>query len=377
MSPPSPQVEVADEPTIRQMAAPMGFALLGVAPAEPSPHRACIEQWLADEHHGEMGYLARNLETRIDPRRFLPGARSVISVADIHPATEPDADAAPFGTAPRGRVARYAWGDDYHETIKRRLHALADQLRRRWPDDVFRSCVDTAPTLEREHALLAGLGWIGKHTLLIHPRLGSWLLLGQIVTTLPIEPEAARKPVTDHCGTCTRCIDACPTDCIAPSGYSMDADRCISYLTIEHRGPIDRGLQEKMVDWIAGCDVCQEVCPFNEEGRPERSGEGQPPAYQPQYATRPPGPTVSLLEILGWSQEDRRAAFRKSALKRIKLDQLKRNALIAAGNHLAEHEDQQLEAKVRELAEDEAEAPLVRETARQVLERLQGVGGSG
>ncbi|MEX0887598.1 MAG: QueG-associated DUF1730 domain-containing protein, partial [Phycisphaeraceae bacterium] len=327
----------------------------------------------------------------------------------------------------RGRFARYGWGDDYHKVMKKRLHALADALRQRWPEAVCKCTVDTAPILEREHAARAGLGWVGKHTLLIHPRLGSYMLLGAIVTTLEIEPtrrvrcadlpesdtaaytaspgadgagagaEASRSaqrtlrtlpplPGADHCGTCTRCIDACPTQCIenpAETGRrSVDATRCISYLTLEHRGPIEASLHEAMGDWVAGCDVCQEVCPFNvrhegTEGKVER--RNVPDVMHPRYAPRPALVAgVPLIEMLGWTEEDRRAAFQSSAFKRIKLDMLKRNALIAAGNALREREDAALrereDAALRErvaaLAADEGEAELVRETARQVLAGL-------
>ena len=164
--------------------------------------------------------------------------------------------------------------------IKKRLFRLADLLRERWPDHHYKVAVDTAPILEREHAMRAGLGWVGKHTLIIHPRLGSWLLLGQIVTTLDIQPD---EPAIDHCGTCTRCIDACPTNCIEP--YQLDAQRCISYLTIEHRSLIDHEFHSAMGDWIAGCDVCQEVChttktsnSINRPPRRRRSIRDTPPA---------------------------------------------------------------------------------------------------
>jgi epoxyqueuosine reductase len=295
----------------------------------------------------------------------------------MDPAGHDDTDRPPPAASPLGRIARYAWGDDYHELIKKRLYAMADTMRRHWPDHQFRAAVDTAPLLEREHAQRAGLGWIGKHTLLIHQDLGSWMLLGQIVTTLPVEPDPHHPPVTDHCGTCTRCIDACPTDCIRP--YQLDASRCISYLTIEHRGLIEPALQPMMGDWVAGCDVCQQVCPFNDRaaglgpGQAARSDDVLTEAIHPKYQPRPPAPAMNLLEILGWDAEARQKTFTKSALKRIKLDQFKRNALIAAGNYLADHEDQQLRRRVEELA-DEDESPLLRQTAQQVLDRLNALG---
>ena len=355
---------------IGRLAEQENFALVGVAPAGASDYVQYIRQWLGAGKHGQMAYLAHRLDKRLDPSKWLPAARSVICVADRYLASTHEVVP---GQAATGRIARYAWGDDYHKVIKKRLHTMADTMQQRWPGHQFRAAVDTAPLLEREHAQRAGLGWIGKHTLLIHQDLGSWLLLGQIVTTLPVEPDPQHKPVTDHCGTCTRCIDACPTDCISP--YQLDASRCISYLTIEHRGPIEPSLQPMMGDWVAGCDVCQEVCPFNDrtsglqQGQAGRAGNVVTGAVHPRYEPRPPAPALKLLEILDWDAETRQKAFTKSALKRIKLDQLKRNALIAAGNYLVNHEDKQLRRRVGELA-DKDESPLLRRTARQVLDRL-------
>ena len=352
------------EAFIRERAQQLGFALAGVAPAAPSPRADYVRTWLDAGRHGEMAYLARHVDVRLDPGKLLDGARTVICVADVYPAstTPPASDQSPH---PTGRIARYAWGNDYHRIIKRRLLDLADDLRRRWPEHQFRAAVDTAPLLEREHATHAGLGWIGKHTLLINPDLGSWLLLGQIVTTLQV-PDLDDQPVAaaDHCGTCRRCIDACPTGCISGVGYELDASRCISYLTIEHRDGIDPQLHAAMGDWVAGCDVCQEVCPFN---RPRPNSADAAATHHPGYAPRPPAPTISLLELLGWDADARQAALRRSALKRIRLDMFKRNALIAAGNYLAIHANSPLRRRVKMIASDEQESEMVRQTARQVL----------
>lgn len=348
---------------VARTAAQLGFALIGVAPAIPTKRSEYIRDWLGAGRHGQMAYLADNIERRMDPRRLLPGARSVICIADRHPATtapsSQDAQAS-------GKIARYAWGNDYHEIIKKRLFALADALREVWPNEQYRAAVDTAPILEREHAVQAGLGWIGKHTLLIHPDLGSWLLLGQIVTTLAIEAddEPSQRAIPDHCGTCTRCIDACPTQCIEP--YRLDASRCISYLTIEHRSLIDPELHEPMGDWIAGCDVCQEVCPFN---RAEKRDNASFLGLLPDYAIRPPAPAIPLLDLLEWDREARQVALKRSALKRIKLDMFKRNALIAAGNYLNDHTDKILRQRIEEISEDRLEPEMVRATARQVMKR--------
>ena len=376
-------MDLCDTNDVRKLAESLGFALCGVAGAEPSNHDGYIREWLADDKHGEMAYLANHLDVRLDPEKLLPGARSVICVADRYPAQSDARDITtnkdpkkPSGEGRRGKVARYAWGDDYHRVMKKRLFALADSLREKHPDHQFKVAVDTAPILEREHATRAGLGWTGKHTLLIHPEVGSWLLLGEIVTTLPIEAGRegeAPEIITDHCGTCTRCIDACPTQCITP--YKLDASRCISYLTLEHRSVIDPELHEPMGDWIAGCDVCQEVCPYNQEDRIEQmTGQPQEPTrwpIHPRYTPRPPAPAIDLLEVLGWDEEDRRESFRGSALKRIKLDMLKRNALIAARNYLAQYKDDRLLQRIKELANDHREPELVRTTARQVLDQIK------
>ena len=346
-----------DDAFVRDMAMDLGFALAGVTRAIPSQRGEFVRRWLDAGRHGEMAYMARNLDVRLDPAKLLPGAMSVICVADAYPAAPIEQEDT---SQPVGRVARYAWGDDYHKTIRKRLFELADALRSRRPEHEFRAAVDTAPILEREHAAAAGLGWIGRNTMLVNRQLGSWLLLGQIVTTLDV---AVAEPASDagRCGACRRCVDACPTGCISPEGYELDADRCISYLTIEHRGAIDPALHRPMGDWVAGCDVCQQVCPFNSDPSPA-------PGCQPAYTLRPPGPLVSLIELLDWDADARSRALQRSALKRIKLDMFKRNALIAAGNWLAKHTDEPLQKRVERAASDPAESEMVRQTARQVLE---------
>jgi epoxyqueuosine reductase len=245
--------------------------------------------------------------------------------------------------------------------IRRRLHALADELRDRFPGETFRVCVDTAPLLEREYAQRAGIGAVGKHTLIIERGVGSYLLLGEIVTTLELQPG---EPATaDPCGTCTRCIEACPTDAITP--WSVDATKCISYLTIEHRSAIDERYHEPMGDWIFGCDICQEVCPHNqptERTRAARSHE----AYEPRRSG------FDLLEVLNWSEQDRIRAFTKSAMKRVKLWMMKRNALIVAGNVLCERDVPELRERIEQIAGDDTEQEIVRSTAHAVLRHLSG-----
>ncbi|MEM7627651.1 MAG: tRNA epoxyqueuosine(34) reductase QueG [Planctomycetota bacterium] len=359
---------------VLELAERQGFALAGIAPSQPSPRADAVRAWVADGRHGSMAYLEANLDVRLDPDQLLPGAKSVIAVCDAYHPGPAGPEEATEGSTPkpaRGKVARYAWGDDYHKVLKQRLHALADGLTELLPGERFRSTVDTAPALERELAAAAGLGWQGKNTMLIHPRHGSYTLLGLIVTTaaLPTSEDldfpGATVPAADHCANCTRCIDACPTDAIAAEGYSIDATRCVSYLTIEHRTPIDDALLPGVGDWLAGCDICQEVCPYNEAGR------RNPLPVHPRYDPRPRELSrgLELSEVLSWTAEDRARAFRGSALKRIKLDMIRRNALIVAGNVLATREHAALRDAVRACLEDEAD--LVRETARQVWGRIE------
>ena len=301
---------------VKQRARELGFDLVGVAPAAASQYRDYLRRWLDDGQAGEMRYLAGRFEERTDPGNYLPGAASVICVAmNYHVSLEPP----PADGSRRGRVARYALGDDYHEIIKSRLHALADWLREIAPAAQTRACVDTAPVMEKEVAARAGVGWVGKNTCMINAVAGSWLLLGEVITTLPLPPDA---PATDHSGTCTRCIDACPTGAIT-APYQLDARKCISYLTIEHRGDIVPELQAQMRDWLYGCDVCQDVCPHN-----RRPPEAADPLLRPRF----PSGTLDLDEVENWTDEKYRTALRGSAMKRAKLPVLQRNARIVAQN---------------------------------------------
>ncbi|MEO0514645.1 MAG: tRNA epoxyqueuosine(34) reductase QueG [Planctomycetota bacterium] len=364
---------------ILELADDRGFALAGIASAEPSEHADAVRQWVADGKHGTMGWIENHLDIRLDLDKLLPGAKSVIAVCDAYAAAgdrdTPSEQAATGG--PRGKIARYAWGDDYHKVLKKRLHGLADALAAEHPDAAFRTAVDTAPALERELAVRAGLGWQGKNTMMIHPRHGSYTLLGLIATTLELPTSeqmgftklsggGATVPGTDHCANCTRCIEACPTDAIAAQGYSIDASRCVSYLTIEHRGPVADDLLPNFRGWIAGCDICQEVCPYNAIGK--RYPLPIHERYDPDPRKCDLG--LDLLKVLSWSAEDRARVFRGSALKRIKLDMIRRNALIAIGNVLAERDDAGLRETVRGCLHDESE--LVAATARQVWDRVDG-----
>jgi len=302
---------------VKAKARELGFDLVGVAPAGPSLYRDYFRQWLAAGQAGDMAYLEKRFDERTDPAAYFPGARSVVCVAmNYHVRLEelPEEDR-PF----HGRIARYALGDDYHELIKSRLHALADWIREIAPDARTRAAVDTAPVMEKDLAARAGLGWVGKNTCLIHVQAGSWLLLGEVITTLDLPPD---ETVADHCGTCTRCLDACPTGAIT-APYQLDARKCISYLTIEHRGEIPAELKAGIGDWLYGCDVCQDVCPHN-----HKVPDATDPALRPRF----PAGTLDVREVLSWTDDDYRARLKNSAMKRTKLPVLKRNAAIVVNN---------------------------------------------
>lgn len=304
---------------IKRRATELGFDLVGIAGAGPAQYRDYLRTWLDDGQAGTMHYLAQRFDERTDPGAYVPGARSVIGVAvNYHTPLEPvPEDERPY----HGRVARYALGDDYHELIKSRLHALADWLRQRAPDALTKCAVDTAPVMEKGLAARAGVGWQGKNTCTINEQIGSWLLLGEIITTVDLP---ADEPATDRCGTCTRCLDACPTGAIT-APYQLDARRCISYLTIEHReGEIDPALAPKVGDWLYGCDICQDVCPWNSKA---------PDATDPALAPRFPTGTLDLRELLSWTVDDYRRELRHSAMKRVKLPVLQRNARVALRNN--------------------------------------------
>jgi epoxyqueuosine reductase len=302
---------------IRRRARQIGFDVAGIAPSDPSRYRAYFRQWLDEGQAGSMQYLQRRFDERVDPAVYLPEAASVICVAmNYHAPLEP---VAPEGRRYQGRIARYALGDDYHEVLKAKLHTLADWIRAEAPGAQTRACVDTAPVMEKDLAARAGVGWLGKNCCTIHPRLGSWLLLGEIVTTLAL---AGDEPAIDRCGSCTRCIDACPTGAIT-GPYQFDARRCISYLTIEHRDPVPAEFHSAIGDWLYGCDICQDVCPWN--GKAPFTEEEQ---FHPRFASG----SLDVRDVLGWSDEDYRKQLRGSAMKRVKLPILQRNAQIVADN---------------------------------------------
>ncbi len=299
---------------IKRQAREMGLDLVGVTAAGPAQSHVRYVDWLARDYHGAMGYLARPdaVARRADLRALLPAARSVVVVAMNYYSP-------PVSRTGEGVVARYAWGDDYHEVITAKLQELATFIQAETGRPVVHKiCIDTSAVLEREWAVRAGLGWIGKNTLLIHPRVGSWILLGELLLDLELDYDAPFS--TDHCGTCARCMAACPTHCILPNRI-LDASRCISYLTIELRGDIPADLRPFVGDWILGCDVCQEVCPWNRFAQATKE-----PAFAPRYAA------LDLSELAAMSEESFRARFSHSAIRRARRAGLARNAAVVAAN---------------------------------------------
>jgi epoxyqueuosine reductase len=303
---------------LREQALAEGFDLVGVAAAGPARTGAALERWLAAGMHGEMGYLARSRHLRGDPATLLPGCRSVVAVAMSYRGSQPDSGS--FDPADgRVWVSRYAWGRDYHRVLKRRLVRLGRWLAERVPGTSWRACVDTAPVLEREWAARAGLGWIGKNTMLLHRRFGSELFLGLLLTDAELEPSAPRA---EHCGRCTACLDACPTGAF-PEPRVLDARRCIAYLTVEHRSAIPPELEPRVGSMVAGCDICQEVCPWTRRALADIHPEFAPAASR----MRPP-----LAELEAMSEEAYRAWRQGSPLGRIAYPQFRRNLAAARRN---------------------------------------------
>jgi epoxyqueuosine reductase len=314
-------------PWIAERALALAFDLCGVASvdAEQLAELSHLPEWLKGGYAGEMHYLHDS--RRSDPRLVLQGAQSMIVVAlNYNTPHAPDVPAATdTGAAPHGWISRYAWGDDYHDVMLAKMHALIAEMRAGIPEPFeARAYVDTGPIVERVAAKYAGLGWLGKNTCLIHPQLGSWLFLGVILTTLALEPSLApgAPPPANLCGTCTRCLDACPTQAF-PQPHVLDARRCISYLTIELRGEIPEEFRPHMGSAVIGCDICQDVCPWN-----RKAPVTAPTAFRPRE--RLLAPEIEWLASL--SQEEFSAVFRKSAVKRAKWRGVVRNSCVALGN---------------------------------------------
>jgi epoxyqueuosine reductase len=335
----------AREETITAEARALGFPLAGCAPLAPLPLEHFLARWLAEGRAGEMSYLARRTAERVDPRRAMPWAASVITLA--YPYRPPPAPAGDWRASLRGRIAAYAFGEDYHDRVGARLRTLAERLVRLFPGTRFHPYVDTGPVLEREWAVRAGIGWIGKNTLVLHHAAGSYFFLAELFTDLALDP--APLPA-DHCGTCARCHAACPTGALGP-GYTMDPRRCISYLTIEHRSAIPPALRPQLANWVFGCDLCQEACPWNRDARDRGGAE----------ALAPHLPSLLALDAAGF-----RARFGRTAVTRAKRRGLLRNAAVALGNS---GNPEAVPPLVAALADPE---PLVRGHAAWALGRLGG-----
>ncbi|MCF7796559.1 MAG: tRNA epoxyqueuosine(34) reductase QueG [Lentisphaeria bacterium] len=304
--------------TLQPLADEFGLQKIGVARAQAVPSAGKLDEWLKRGYHGEMAYMANHLEKRKDPGELLPGARSVISVFLNY--YQPDSEET-GGIS--GHISRYAWGEDYHHVLKDKLYALADRMHdavsasesRKARNDVYRVFVDSAPVMDKAWAVLSGLGWLGKHSNVITREYGSWGFLGEIITTLPFD--RYDEPMADHCGTCTACIDACPTGAIVEP-YVVDGSRCISYGTIELKAgqEMPAVIQENLNGWVFGCDICQDVCPWNsfQQPTPEK-------AFSPLPLLR--GKSISDLHKL--NSEEFVKAFKSSPLNRPGYEGFKRN----------------------------------------------------
>jgi len=325
----------------------LGFSAVAAAPALPYRGAAAYQAWIDAGYHADMAWMARNMERRVDPGQVVPGAATVLSLWMAY-------DPGPLGPkpddVPRGRMARYALGDDYHDLIPGRLRALAGALG----DPVSRSYTDTGPVLERSVAETAGLGWIGKNGCLVTTQRGSFGFLAEIITAVPLPVTEAPHP--NRCGTCSRCMPACPTGAIVAPGV-VDSRRCISYLTIEHRGPIPRDLRPLIGDWVFGCDLCQEVCPWNRHSKT---------ATEPAFAPRADRVYPDLVGLLELTQEEFSARFKGSAIKRTKRHGLARNAAIALGNAC---DPRTVPALAKALVHDPE--PVVRGSAAWALGRIR------
>jgi epoxyqueuosine reductase len=349
---------------IKVKASQLGFILAGVTTPDPPPHYSTFENWLNQGRHGTMTYLAteRSRARRADPRQIMPECKSILVLATPYSPPSPlraersDSEVE-AGEPERAQIASYARGKDYHDVLPTRMKELVQFIEEQVGGPVKnRWYTDTGPILERDLAQRAGIGWIGKNTCLIHPKHGSYFLLSEILLDLALEPDPPF--VTDHCGTCTRCIEACPTDCILPD-RTIDATRCISYLTIELKDEIPTELRDKIGNWVFGCDICQMVCPWN-----RFAGEGDP-----VFGTD--NPSHSLTEELSISALEFNQRFKGTPVKRAKRRGYLRNVAVALGNTGDLHA---LPVLRNALNDDE---PLVREHARWAIEKInQRVGAT-
>ena len=304
---------------IKRLGESLGFGKVGIADVALADDERYLERWLALARHGTMEYMARHGTKRARPAELVPGTVRVVAARMDYLPEPADAAERVLGDPRKGYVARYALGRDYHKVLRRRLQALATAIERRAGPIGYRVFVDSAPVLEKALARNAGLGWIGKHTNLLDRRDGSWFLLGEIYTDLPLPPD---RPVTGHCGSCTACLDVCPTGAIV-APYELDARRCISYLTIEHKGPIPLEFREAIGNRIFGCDDCQLVCPWNRYARRAREGD-----FAPRHGLAAP----DLVELFAWSEREWEERTAGSALRRAGYEGWLRNVAVALGN---------------------------------------------
>jgi epoxyqueuosine reductase len=303
---------------IKANAREIGFDLCGIAPVGDHPELTFFRQWLDRGYAGEMAYLERSADRRADVRRVLPSARTVIVTGTIYNTKRPYSTEC--ADPDRAHIARYAWGDDYHDVIGDRMNTLLAWMRDQSPEPFeARAYVDTGPVQERVYAQYAGIGWIGKNSCVINPDVGSWIFLAEIICSLPLDCD---RPAFDQCGTCTLCIEACPTQAIVSPGV-LDSTRCISYLTIELKGDIPAALAPAIGNHVYGCDICQEVCPWN--ASPVVSED---PAWQP----RRDWDGVTTVELASRSDDALRSSMRRSALRRTKVAGLRRNVAVARDN---------------------------------------------
>ncbi len=344
---------------VQRAAARAGFDAAGIAPAASFSELEYFRDWVREGRAGEMKYLEGRSEAgelkRASLAAVAPWARSVIVCAINYNTAQPRSiDPAGPNGVPRGWISRYAWSrDDYHDSVLRRLRMLEAEIRQAaGPDCQTRCYVDTGPVVERVYARYAGVGWIGKNTCVINQRLGSWLFLGVILTSLELEPGL---PAPDRCGSCTRCLDACPTGAF-PAPYKMEATRCISYLTIEKRGEIPDELRVGMGRQVFGCDICQDVCPWNRKA---------PASVAPEFQARGGLVNPALEWLAGLSEDEFRRQFRGSPIKRARYGGLRRNVAVALGNS----GDPRAVAALERLAADED--PVVAEHARWGLRKLK------
>jgi epoxyqueuosine reductase len=325
----------------------IGFDFCRVADCGSAPHAEEFRNWLDEGEHGEMRYMERGEEKRCDPQKVLPSARSIVILALNYFQGNPQAGDTP---AAAGRIARYAWGDDYHDLIAKKLDKIDEFLRAFGGQQ--KCYVDTGPVLERDHAAQAGIGWHGKSTMLINERLGTWFFLAEVLTTLELP---ADEPTPDRCGTCERCIKACPTGAIT-APHRLDARRCISYLTIELKGSIPLDLRPLIRDRIFGCDDCLDACPWNRFAQVSREAA---------FFTHPSTVGIPLRDYLSLSEDNFRVLFRNSPIKRIKRRGFLRNVCVALGN-VGDPSD--LPALERAAANPE---PLIAEHAKWAIHQIR------